>query len=55
MANERERRSNTQMAESQIVELQNTCVLLKEARSQTENLPEHRRRRPEVPIRAALR
>jgi hypothetical protein len=55
MANERERRFDTQMAESQIVEHQNIGVLLEEARSQTENLSEHRRRRLEVLIRAALR
>ena len=43
------------MAESQIVELQNVRVLLEEARSQIENLSEHRRRRLEAPIRAGLR
>ena len=43
------------MAESQIIELQNVRVLLEEARSQIENLSEHRRRRLGAPIRAALR
>ncbi len=43
------------MAESQIAELQNVRVLLEEARSQITNLSEHRRRRLEAPIRAALR
>jgi hypothetical protein len=42
------------MAESQIAELQNVRVLLEEARSQTANLSEHRRRRLQAPIRAAL-
>lgn len=43
------------MAESQIIELQNVRVLLEEARSQVENLSEHRRVRLDAPIRAALR
>lgn len=55
MPNEREQGSHRQMAESQIAELQNVRVLLEEARSQLENLSESRRRRLELPIRAALR
>ena len=55
MPNERKRGSDRQMAESQIIELQNVRVLLEEARSQIENLSEHRRRRLGAPIRAALR
>jgi hypothetical protein len=54
MPNERERGSDRQIAESQIVELQNVRVLL-EARSHLENLSEYRCRRLELPIRAALR
>jgi hypothetical protein len=55
MANERERGSDRQMAESQIAELQNVRVLLEEARGHTGSLSEHRRRRLDAPIRAALR
>jgi hypothetical protein len=55
MPNERKRGSDRQMAESQIIELQNVRVLFEEARSQIENLSEHRRRRLAAPIRTALR
>jgi len=55
MPNERERGSDPQIAESQMVELQNVRVLLEQARRQIGNLSEYRRRRLEMPIRAALR
>ncbi len=44
-----------QMAESQDAQLRNIRVLLEEARVQAADLSEHRRRRLEAPIRAALR
>jgi hypothetical protein len=55
MPNERERGSKRQMAESQIANLQNVRMLFEEARGHAGNLSEHRRRRLEAPIRAALR
>ena len=42
MPKERERGPDRQMAESQIIELQNVRVLLDEARSQIGSLSEHR-------------
>ncbi len=42
------------MAESQAADLRNIRVLLEEARVQAADLSEHRRRRLEAPIRAAL-
>jgi hypothetical protein len=50
-----EQESDRQMAESQLAELHNIRVLLVEARAQAQNLAEHRRRRLEAPLRAALR
>ena len=44
-----------QMAESQLVELQNVRVLLEEARAHVGNLADYRRRRLEAHIRGALR
>jgi hypothetical protein len=55
MTHDRELLSDRQMAESQTAELQSVRVLLEEARLQIANLSDVRRRRLEVPIRAALR
>ena len=55
MTNARERGSfDTQMAESQLSELQNMRVLLEEARSLSRNLAYHRRARLESRIGEAL-
>ena len=55
MTNGRERGSyDTQMAESQLSELQNMRVLLEEARSLSRNLAYHRRARLESRIGEAL-
>jgi hypothetical protein len=54
MTNEREQGSGQQMAESQISELQNTRVLLEEARGLSRNLAYHRRARLERTIGEAL-
>ncbi len=49
------REPESQMAESQMAELQNISVLLEEARAHVGNLAGHRRARLEVHIRGALR
>jgi hypothetical protein len=49
------REPESQMAESQMAELQNIRVLLEEARAHVGNLAGHRRARLEVHIRGALR
>ena len=55
MASGRERGTNDQpMAESQLLELQNMCVLLEEARGLSRNLAYHRRARLESRIGEAL-
>jgi hypothetical protein len=50
----RERSTGRQMAESQLSELQNTRVLLEEARGLSHNLAYHRRARLEARIGEAL-
>jgi hypothetical protein len=50
----RERGAGRQMAESQLSELQNTRVLLEEARGLSRNLAYHRRARLEATIGEAL-
>ena len=54
MATGRERDSETQMAESQLSELQNMRVLLEEARRLSRNLAYHRRARLEAKLGVAL-
>jgi hypothetical protein len=54
MATGRERGSETQMAESQLSELQNVRVLLEEARGLSRNLAYHRRARLEAKIGETL-
>jgi MazG nucleotide pyrophosphohydrolase domain len=50
MSNRREEPSDSQMAESQLSELQNMRVLLEEARGLTRNLAYHRRARLEAEL-----
>ena len=54
MTNGRERRSDRQMAESQLSELQNMRVLLEEAKGMSRNLAYHRRARLEARLGEAL-
>ena len=54
MTNGRERRSDRQMAESQLSELQNMRMLLEEAREMSRNLAYHRRARLEARLGDAL-
>ena len=54
MTDRRERGSDRQMAESQLSDLQNSRVLLEEARSLSRNLAYHRRTRLEARIGEAL-
>ena len=54
MSNRREESSDGLMAESQLSELQNMCVLLEEARGLSRNLAYHRRARLESRIGEAL-
>jgi hypothetical protein len=54
MSNRREEPSDRLMAESQLSELQNMCVLLEEARGLSRNLAYHRRARLESRIGEAL-
>jgi hypothetical protein len=50
MTNGREQRTDPQMAESQLSELQNMRVLLEEARGLSRNLAYHRRARLEAKL-----
>ena len=54
MTSGRERGSDRQMAESQLTELQNARVLLKEARGLSRNLAYHRRVRLEARLGESL-
>lgn len=54
MTDGRERGSDRQMAESQLSELQNMCVLLGEARELSRSLAYHRRARLEARFGEAL-
>jgi hypothetical protein len=54
MSNRRDEPSDSQMAESQLSELQNMRVLLEEARGLSRNLAYHRRARLESRIGEAL-
>ena len=54
MTGRREQGPDRQMAESQLSELQNTRVLLEEARGLSRNLAYHRRARLEAKIGEAL-